>query len=248
MKNILLFIILSLLITNCGNSQNKRKLIIYTGNVNKDIGKYFPEGIVNVDIMDGVKQSERQIELMNKLKNSIRKNYDWFLEYIKTTPKDNKMPYHPNLGLTKKEYDELSKWIEKIEIISTGQEKLKIIKTDTTITFFGKGKLKHFNSIKIDLKRNIIIYKNYKLMFNDKIIVDDANNGFKSRWKGYSWEYSFPKNVENLDFNNLENISIGQVKFTIGQLEKEKRIYIEFKERIVRNGIKIKDIQIPILF
>lgn len=76
-------------------------------------------------------------------------------------------------------------------------------------------------------------------------MIEDDDNGFNSRWKGFNWTYEYPNNI---DFTDLNNLTVTQVKFTIGQLEKNGKIYMQIKERLITNGIKGDDIQLPILF
>lgn len=51
---------------------------------------------------------------------------------MKTIPEDEPMPYHSKLGLTKEEYDELTKYLSIVEIVSTGKENIAVeLKNDT---------------------------------------------------------------------------------------------------------------------
>ncbi|WP_298519470.1 hypothetical protein [uncultured Kordia sp.] len=248
MKKTLLLFIPLLLYVSLGKAQEKRTLLEFSGDVQADITRLLSNASYEVDIMDGIKSQSRQTELTFKLQQEIMKNYEWFTEYMKTVPKGQPMPYHPKLGLTKEEYEEFLKLVKNVEVMSTDTETLIITKLDSLVTFKGKGKLKPLDDVKLDLKNNKIMYKDYVLPFAKELIIKDANNGFKSKWRGYNWTYEYPSDPENLDISNLQNINITIVEFTVGQLENGGRIYIKLEERVVKNGVKIKDTKIPILF
>lgn len=230
-----------------GDSQTKRELIEFTGKAERDIHNYFTDGVVVADIME-IKPSFRLLELSLKLKIGISKNQEWFIEYLKTVPEGEPMPYHPNMGMPEEEYNEFLQLSGNMEVMSMGQENLEIKKGDTFVTFRGTGKLSLFDNVKIDLKNNQIYYKDYILAYEKETIVEDDSNGFKSKWKGYIWRYTLPDDIEDVDFTDLSNLSITNVKFTVGQLESNGRIYLKLKEEIVENGVKIEDDELQILF
>ncbi|MGS2765133.1 hypothetical protein [Sinomicrobium sp. M5D2P9] len=248
MYKVIASLVLFISCTGFGYSQKEKALAIFTGNVKTDINRYFTDTIVVADIMDGIEQSPRQVELTAKFQHAIRENYEWFVTYMKTVPAGEPMPYHSNMGISKDEYDEFQGFMQNARLTSTGRENLEILKKDTLISFKGSGKLQPYNEIRIDLKNNKVLYKDYVLPFGKEVIIESEDNGFGNRWKGYTWTYEYPDGMNNADFTNLENLNIKQLKFTIGQMENDGRILLELKERIVKNGIKTKDIGIPILF
>ena len=79
---------------SCGNSQTANSQTKLTGNIQVDLRILLPNSKIKADIMDGVLQNPRQEELTKKFKSGIKENYDWFLEYMKTFPKGEPMPYH----------------------------------------------------------------------------------------------------------------------------------------------------------
>jgi len=244
--NKITILFLLLIFTCCVNSQSNLKTI--SGEPITDVSNLLHENSSNAEIMDGIKQNPRQAELTVRLRASMQENRDWFMEYIKTVPKGEKMPYHKNFGITEEEYSEFLNLSNDIEIVSTGQENLQVFKTDSLITFKSIGKLEIYNHLKINLKSNKIYFKDYVLDYSNYVDVTDNKNGLKSKWKGHTWVYEFPKDIENVDLTKLESLTIIQCKFTIGKLERNGKTYMSIKDRKISNGVREIEVEVPVLF
>lgn len=158
--------------------------------------------------MDGIKSNPRQIELTRKLQSSIQNNWEWYQEHIKTAKKGKPLAYHPNMGITKEEYAEFLKLGNDIEVESSGKEKLEILNVDDRITFKGDGKLAVYNDLIIDIANNQVLFKDYTLPFLNNVNIENADNGLKSKWKGYNWAYEYPVLNKETDLTDLENLNI----------------------------------------
>lgn len=244
MNRTITLLFLLMLFTNYVQSQSGK----ITGIPTNDLPIILESKTVTVDIMDGIKSNPRQLELTRKIQSSLQNNWEWYQEYIKTAKKGEPLNYHPNMGITEKEYDEFLKISKDIEVESTGKEDLEIISIDNKIKFKADGRLSIYNDLTIDIKNNQILFKEYVLPFLKKINIEDADNGLKSKWKGYNWAYEYPVITDETDLTSLENLNITIVRFTIGQLEKNEKIYMQIKEQKMENGVKTVENQIPIIF
>ncbi|WP_448633968.1 hypothetical protein [Pedobacter panaciterrae] len=63
MKRIPYLILLLMFLTSCGHSQTSTLHDKLTGNLKSDLKLLLPNGTIEVDIMDGVRQDPRQLEL-----------------------------------------------------------------------------------------------------------------------------------------------------------------------------------------
>ncbi len=244
MNKTIILLLSIIFLTSCVQSQTEK----ITGIPTNDLSNIFKSQTINADIMDGIKSNPRQLELTHKLQSSIQKNWEWYQEYIKTAKKGEPLAYHPNMGITEEEYAEFLKLANDVEVESTGTEKLEIINADNKINFKGDGRLSIYNDLTIDITNNQILYKDYTLPFLDEVNIENADNGLKSKWKGYNWAYEYPVISEETDLTDLENLNITVIRFTVGQLEKNGKIYVQIKERKLESGIKTVDNQIPIMF
>ncbi len=167
MKQLFTFLFI-LFFFSCQDSGDQLDIIDYTGNIESDLSKYFIKNEVVVDIMDGIKASPRQVELSSKFQTGIRENYNWFMEYIQSIQEGESMPYHPNLGMSREEYDEFRKMLDNVEAITTGKELIVFHKVDSVITISAKGKLENFQNLRFNLKENSVYYQNKILPFEPK--------------------------------------------------------------------------------
>lgn len=219
-----------------------------TGDIKKDLISLLPIGTVKADIIDGVQQNPRQIELTKKLQSSITQNYEWFVDYMKAVPPGEKMPYHVKLGLTKEEYDELMDLMDNIEMVSTGTENIAVQIKNDIIYFKSQNKLSKLDSLTIDLKNNMVSFGQIKIPFADKLNITSDKNALKSKWMGYSWILEEPKDLDINAMKDLSNLKMRQYKLTIGRLEKNGKTYMSLKGREIENGVKTVDFELPVQF
>jgi hypothetical protein len=248
MKQTYYILTLLIFLTSCGNSQSTNSQKKLTGNIQFDLKTLLPNSNVKADIMDGVLQNPRQAELTKKFQSAIKENYDWFLEYMKTVPEGEPMPYNAKLGLTKEEYTELMGFMDNVEVVSTGKEDILIETKGDFIRFKSHNKLADLDSLIIDLKNNIVTFGQYKMSFADTLNITTDKNGLKSKWKGYSWKFEVPKNLDITDLKDLSTLSMIQYKFTIGRLDKNGKTYMSLKGREVEDGAKTVDFELPVQF
>ena len=248
MKQTIYILTLLFFLSSCGNSQTTNLQKKLTGNIQSDLKMLLPNSNVKADIMDGVLQNPRQAELTKKFQAAIKEKYDWFLEYMKTVPEGEPMPYNAKLGLTKEEYTELMAFMDNVEVVSTGKEDITIEIKNDFIRFKSHNKLADLDSLIIDLKNNIVTFGQYKMSFADTLNITTNKNGLKSRWKGYSWKFEVPKNLDIADLKDLSTLNMIQYKFTIGQLEKNGKTYMSLKGREVEDGAKTVDFELPVQF
>lgn len=242
------------MITGCSNSQETKSKLI--GDVKQDLKILLPDSEEKVDIIDGVKMDPRYELLYSKFMTAVKENNDWFLEQQQIVEQTgNPMPYHPNIGMTEKEYDEFKSLMEKgpgVEMIKSGTAKVTFNYQGNIIYLKGTGKLEILNDVKIDLAENVVWIGDFKLDNLQEINVDSDKNGLKSKWRGYQWRYEYTNNpaaISNLEsMEELQTLIMKQYKFTIGRLEKDLTTYIEITEKEIENGVKTKTIQIPFKF
>jgi len=238
----------ALITISCGNStaenntskenNTKSEYVVNADSVNL----WLSDGEHIADIMDVY--DERLNFLSTKLAGAISNNQEWYFEYAKTIPDGETMPYHPNLGLTKEEYEEMLLGLENVQVFSSGQEKIKIIKDDNIISFKAFGeKTQGFNYISfntysntahLDLGNNY----NFTLKLTDTITNNDTLNQLRSPWHGYVYKYSdLPPEKEIENIRNISEIEYysKQTKI-IEKLKKDGRIFLSSQLKGKENG------------
>jgi hypothetical protein len=234
-----------ILLISCGNSQTHQQRQA----ISSDINNFLPNGTITVNVMDGIKQNKRQEELLKKFQEGIQQNYEWFVDYMQTVPNGQPMPYHPNLGLTEKEYKELQGFMNDIELVSSGKTDITIINTNNIIEFkTDDEKLKLLEYVRIDLTRNVVTIGEYELPFSDTVNITDDKNALKSQWKGYTWKLEEPKDIDLNTLKDLETLRMKQYKFTIGHLDKNDKTFMLIKGQEIENGVKQVSFELPLIF
>lgn len=208
--------------------------------------KLLPEGKVIFDVMDKVYQSERQKELTEKFQMAIQKNFDWFTKYSADLKPGELLPYHTNLELTESEYKELTNFLTQIELVSSGTIEYEVSYSNNQI-FLTPSDTVNYQSVIIDCSSNTVKFDNVVLTFNDTIRIDDPENGFKSEWFGYQWNYEYPTDFEPTNLNDLTNMDLKQYKFNIGYITRTKKAYVLIKGRELSHGFKTIDYDFPLV-
>lgn len=89
---------------------------------------------------------------------------------------------------------------------------------------------------------NHIILEDKVLNFKDSIFVNNVNNIYRNKWKGYKWKSTvFPKH--SIDSDELNKT----YTLTIGQLIDSGKILIAIKKDEFYQGHKVKSIMIPMI-
>ena len=237
MKLIFAILTLFLLLTSCSNSLTPLARPQITGNIKSDVVNMLPLGTVTAEIMNGEKKNHRYKKLAKTYSKNIDKNVNWFIDYTQTVPKGQPVSYHSNFGLTEIEYKELQEYFNNREIISSGTKKIIITKQDDIIQFKSSRKLAILDLIKINLKSNKVeIGENTTLSYKDTINVTDETRGLKSKWSGYIWR--FQDNINPDEF----------YEFTLGRLKKNGKTIMIIKIGKVKDGVKFKNYELPIIF
>jgi len=217
-----------------------------SNNIENDLKSLLPEGSMEFEIMDKVRQSPRQIELTHRVQLAISENYDWFLEFASKMEPGQPLPYHNNLGLTEMEYTEFQNLINDIDLVSSGVIQYEISYSENEIILVPNDTINN-ERVVINLNDNIVEFNNQRLNFNDTVKITDSQNGFKSEWFGYQWLYEGGNDFDMNELKNLSSLEIVQYKFTIGFLKRTGKVYVQIKGREMANGVKTVDYEFPLV-
>jgi hypothetical protein len=242
------FILILLINFSCTNPQTSKSTYSITGDSKKDLVTLLPNGNFTVDVMDSIKTTKRQLELIKKFQQSLLKNQEWYMEYIKNAKPGAMLPYHPNFGITEDEYKELINSSNNFEQVSTGKVKIQITNNGKVITFKSQGKLNVLNYVEINIESNKVKIGDYSLNFSEPVEVNDENNALKSKWKGYNWRFEYPANFSNQMNKSDENLQIKSYKLTLGLIEKTGKQFLQIKGNEMNNGKRVVTFDLPIIF
>ena len=200
----------------------------------KDWKQYLPVTgkSIQADVMQ-IKTSDELEKLADKIKEGMRKNPEWALEFMRSAPKGQPLPYHENLGLTKNEY-------ERMLELSQNQGGISLQKNGTIpLTFepLPDGRIQIL-STKDSLLSNLVISTDkistdkVVTSFGDLTNVSEINNqdpnAITGAWKGIKW---------SKETINEEKMTGESIQFCIGKIE-GKAVGIIYYDGKVLNGLK----------
>jgi hypothetical protein len=240
MYRYLFFILLSVICIQC---RNEKKPFTLTGDIATDLNALLGEGSMEVEVMDSVVKTAREMELMYRMKEATDKNPGWYDSYL-TQYKDQRVPpYHPNFGLNEQEYQELVGLRLTLNVVPSLKQTIKVVREKETIRFEADGKLPYLEEILINTHDNKIAVKNYTLTFTDTIFVANENNALKSMWKGYSWRFDVPA----IDDTLSQLLNTQHYNISIGLLYKTGQTLISISEREETDGERTLKLDKPLL-
>lgn len=254
MKLIWTILVLTLL-TTCGQRQSQSKLTYkkITRDFQQDLASLLPTGEYTVDIMDELTVSPRRHELQEKFIQAARANSEWFLQQQTiTTQTGEGISYDPRLGMTEEEWEEYKKFMDSMsdmQVASSGTVKVVVSKKNDIITFKSEGKLALLNNTSIDTKNKTVKVNNSILPLKDTICVTNADNVFKTGWRGYKFQFSDPPNATiPTTQEELANFSMSLYGFTLGLFDNSGKTYIEISASETSGGQQLTRYKIPIVF
>lgn len=244
-------------LTACGRTKPKSDSSVkkITRDFEQDMNTLVPPGEYTVDIMDQVMMSPRRAELYAKFQKAIQANPEWFKLQEKIFEETHKAtPYDPRVGMTESEWQEYKKLMDTMNdmyVESSGKAKVVVLKANDIISFKSEGSLSYLNSVTIDVKNKTVKIDEYTLPLLDTICVTNVDNVFKTSWRGYRFQFSnrdptlteIPTTQEE-----LSKISMKLYGLMIGLFEKTNKTYIEISGSELKNGQKLMDYKIPIVF
>lgn len=215
-----------------------------TGNLSCDCNKILETGMYNVKIFENISVKDpKYLEINKKLTIAIQENYEWFIEFSENNEKP--LPYNEKFGVSESEYyDYIDNSYNNLELEETGEAKVEIINEDNIVNFKGYDNLEFMDNVKINLNDSTIFMTENTLSFERYIIVDSTNNIFKSKWKGYNWEFSEGVSVENI---TTLNYNMKYYSITIGYLEEDKKTFMIIEGKQIENGVTIVDFNAPVI-
>lgn len=147
-----------------------------------------PDGAVTVEIL-APHYTTRIEGLAARMQASARRNPAWFQAYTRAHPVPP-LPWHPNLGVTRAEYQEWILGSRDAPMAVTQRATLRFVREEARRrwTLQGWGKLTPLNGLLIDLERNEVGGKRGPLIGLGVIAPDDpAKAPLDWRWYG-AWK------------------------------------------------------------
>ncbi len=205
-----------------------------------------PEGTHQFEVLDSVETTPRQIELTEKFQKAYQNNMDEFNAYFEKTRNKEKAEFPKNDNITEDELTEFIDYSKNIKLLPSGTLNVTVKYSKNKVSFQSSGKLEILNYIEFDLSKDVAKIENYILPFKDSTKVSTMTNALQDSWKGFTWEFVDPKDIEMPTSETIHNVSIKRYKVTLGTLDKTNKTFMIIKGQEFKDGQKLVDFEIPI--
>ena len=208
----------------------------YPSDIKILLNTLLPEGPVKADLIGGIKMSPNSAALMLKFRSAFQQNADSILEFMEHRDSGNSRPDPSILGMTEDEIEELGEILSNFDPVIT-KETFEIVKSDSQITFLAGANLTELESVTINMEKITVSIGQYTLLFADIVNIEDDQNIVKSKWRGYTWRYEFPEDLDIGSIGDISHLTMKSYKFTIGKLEKNGKTYMSIQGRELIDGV-----------
>jgi hypothetical protein len=177
-----------------------------------------PVGELKVDIMEPTAPA-RLVELKEKLEQAVRRDTAFFAEYLRRGKPDpnGPLPYHPKMGITEEEYEELLTLPNEEGMKKIGEATLVVREQDGHLLLDGGDPLPAVRAVDIDLGRDVVRTSLGELTERLEVSPSFAEQSVTGPWRGVQWR--------------MTNVIAAFVSFGLGRLEESGRgiLYYEMK-------------------
>jgi len=206
-------------------------------NLSEEVEKLLPVGKCQVEVM-GVVYPQRFLELSEKMTIAVSTNKDWWFDYIKNNAKEGEpLPYSPQFGITKKEYEEYLSLGEKRTLGAVKSTTL-IVKTNSVgIEFDGGSDLADLTGVKINLKK-LAITTPFAVLKNPSKETNPDGPGLGA-YAGYQWKY---------ETGDLEKGNVTEASFLVGKQQASGKNFIYYKAGEMKATNSVSEVRICIRY
>ncbi len=190
-------------------------------NTFKDPREILVPGTHDVDVMELTAPLRTRV-LLARFKAAMQANPDWWSKYVEEHAEERPLPYHPNFGLTKAEYDEIGKGENGLTAEKRADAKLTIMeKRPGVLVLNGNGDLPDLLGVEIDLNKDLVRTRYGDL--TERSETNASESTALGAWKGVGWK---------LNSVDLEKMTGAIAKFHVGRVTASGRnvIYYDVKE------------------
>lgn len=135
--------------------------------------------------------SRKYIELMGRVHTAIGSDPQWFIQHLKAHPElglGDIIPFHENLGISKKDYDLLAVEAEKLRFEKAGTAVVKVTEgPGGSLKISIDSKVKQFNEFTLSPDRRDLTGKFGKVTDDDESVKTHSSR-LLGKWRGRQWQ------------------------------------------------------------
>jgi hypothetical protein len=185
-----------------------------------DVRALLPVGEIKVDIMEPT-APPRLVELKQKLEQAVRRDTVFFAEYLRRGKPDpnGPLPYHPKMGITEEEYQELLTLPNEEGMRKVGEATLVVREENGHLLLAAGDPLPAVREVDIDLDRDLVRTSLGELTERSEVEPSFVTQSVTGPWSGVQWK--------------MANAVAALVTFGLGRLEDSGRGILYYEMRYV---------------
>jgi len=208
------------------------------------VERQLPEGDYTAAVLGVPRPNAAQGAIVEKMKQAMRANEDWFFKTMKELKPGETIPYHKNLGISEEEYAIFIAFSQSVKLDKIGVMEVKIVRKENSLHFEPKDFGDYLKYLVVDLKDHRLRVDNVGLEYKEQITMDAKRTTLVAGpWVGYSWQLEEVKKDGKLisDPNKvapaeMEELDIKSIKVIIGKLDHSDQCFLYLKSNIVNKG------------
>ncbi len=145
-----------------------------------------------------------------KMKLAIMEDPEWLQAYIKEKNAEpgELLPWHPKMGITRAEYEEVFENLDKMGLIKVADLFMRVEREGGNVSIILDTTVLPFTEFKIDKAADSVRTELATLSEKSEIDNDD-HSSITGRWKGVQWKHEWFENVRN---GFSEKLAFGRMK------------------------------------
>lgn len=189
-----------------------------------------------VDIL-GIKPNPRLEYLVTTWGRNVQLQRAWFDAFLAEnhTPGE-RIPYHPNFGLSEEEYSEMLTLNEGVEIEPVGTGRLEIKRDGDELTFQGAASLSVFDDLTFNTQTGLFSFRGETLELTGPMARQESDWGLKAKLFGYSWEFHEPEIIDGQE--QITPVpSMKSTRVTVAKMGTTGQTYLHLEVSATRDGV-----------
>jgi hypothetical protein len=202
-----------------------------------------PPGVFTADVM--MPGTPRTADISMRMAKAIQANPEWWSTYAKANIKDGEvLPYHPNMGISKSEWDEIGKSAADSTMTKLGTATLRIeMLSQDRFGLSATSSGGSFDQVVLDLVNNRVETP-YGVTTGFVFAVSSATGDHRGCPR-YEWSY-----IELSDrfLDNISRASCHAAMVAIGQDQQTGKTLFRYKGKRIEAGRKLQEIDAILMF
>ena len=190
-----------------------------------DVRPYMPTGEVVADVMT-LMAAPRTQELLQRFRDAMSKDPEWFKAYVAASPEGEALPYNSRFGLSEAEYSELLASQQKLTLKKTGEARLKFVPKGDSRILIESPDSPDLNGVEIDFAHDKVLTSYGSLDTRSEIDNSDAASP-TGAWAGSQWS------VERHDDAMTQGVI---AKIALGRLAASGRLILYFSAKEMKEA------------